>query len=181
MPATTLRLPEPHILRPAEIGLSISQQEITRLGAWIARNSVHQRAPHIHSTSRDSRDHSWLRKTKPLLVPSEFTPPEDVAGLVRDLYDALHEPMQQFIRAPLEKITTRYAASGHTHLPGDDAAEGHLDYYPSANFYTGRTNRGGKLLVAQTASPRSVEQIREEAYDVTPQPNELPPFFLIFR
>ena len=164
---------QPKQLRFEEINLSISKHDRALLSFWIAHEAKLQRVTHIHSTTKDSRDFSHLRKTfAPLHNGADTTPPR-IADLISEMYEAAKEPTAAYLGVPLESLRTKYATAAHLYLPGDEAGEGHVDYYPSTNFYFDKPSEGGQLLIAGTDTPHSIEEIRANAYRVTPEPGTL--------
>jgi hypothetical protein len=124
----------------------------------------------IHSTTMDARDFSYARKTAPPLHYPERPAPQRIADIVKDIYNATKERYSQYLARPLQPLLTRYAATATLQKPGDDASEGHTDYHPSVQSYIMVPSSGGHLFIARSARARSIELIRDNAYEIIPEP-----------
>ena len=157
-----------------DIGITISEHDIALLSTWITLNATRKRNPHASfETLRDTRDYSYIRKFSALLNSVDARPPTRIESLTRELYEAAMEPFATYLGATLVPLQSRYAAAAHLYLPGDEPSEGHIDYYPSVNFYLKAPSKGGELLIAKSKYQSNLELIREDAYHVQPEPRTL--------
>ncbi len=162
---------DPELVTFKEIGLSISSQDLLLLGLWVVSTAKLQKVRHdVHSTTKDSRNFSFTRKTVPPLNYPDQRAPQRVIDLVSEIYDATQQRYSEFLGRPLSALPTRYAATAILHLAGDQETEGHLDYHPSANAYINVPSTGGHLYVAKTEQARTLEAVREDSHEVTPEP-----------
>jgi hypothetical protein len=162
---------DPELVTFKEIGLSISRQDLLLLGLWTVSTAKLQKVKHdIHSTTKDIRDFSFTRKTIPPLNHPEQPAPQRITDLILEIYEATQERYSEYLERRLAPLCTRYAATGLLHLAGDQETEGHLDYHPSANAYINVPSAGGHLHVARTEQARTIEAVREDGYEVTPEP-----------
>lgn len=154
----------------SELGIPTAHEDALRLKVWTVISNTVSLDVHNHMTSIDDRPYSIMRKTGPLLNPG----PDDVPAhplvmeAARRIYHGLLAPAAEYFGEALYPMPNRYAVTGHLHVPGDGAGESHLDYYPSVNVYLSGHEGEGDLLIAKTPGKKTMAEIRQDAYRISP-------------
>jgi len=158
----------PDILSFSDLGLDFNSDQISEITSWVFENAKPVTLDHSHSSSRDKRVRSIIRKTPGILFSGEEIP-EGVSELVDSIYKVVCDYSARYLGRPITPWQTKYAAIGHLYLPGDEPTEGHVDQMVSATAYFQQPTEGRKLYVAKNRLASSLDEIASDSYEILPE------------